>query len=173
MTELPSTELLFGVWNALHRTTALNYREQMWQPNTSLSISCYAWMARYFTLVGDEMPNSEQIHLDDYSMCTVLKFGSLHCLTRHCYGNVSSPEQSGALVCTRLGVRVEWISYPLSCRHKAALLIHPRPRNFAIRLPHVIESFCLLECPRFVISVLLLTCNITNFEMSKNGVRDL
>ena len=40
------------------------------------------------------------------------------------------------------------------------------------------ETFCdaiydLIECPRFVISVLHLTCNITNFEMSKSGVRDL
>lgn len=33
-------------------------------PNSSTSISCYAWMARYFSLVGDEMPNSEQIHLE-------------------------------------------------------------------------------------------------------------
>ena len=33
-------------------------------PNSSTSISCYAWMARYFSLVGDEMPNSQQIHLE-------------------------------------------------------------------------------------------------------------
>ena len=33
-------------------------------PNSSVSISCYAWMARYFSLVGDEMPNSEEIHLE-------------------------------------------------------------------------------------------------------------
>ena len=31
--------------------------------NTSLSISCYAWMVRYFSLVRDETPNLEQIHL--------------------------------------------------------------------------------------------------------------
>ena len=35
--------------------------------------------------------------------------------------NVSSLEQFSALVCARLGVRAEWISYPLSCHPKATL----------------------------------------------------
>ena len=40
MTELPSTKFLFEVWNALHRATALNYREQMWQQQISQTVLC-------------------------------------------------------------------------------------------------------------------------------------
>jgi len=33
-------------------------------PNSPVAVSCYAWMARYFSMVGDDMSNSEEIHLE-------------------------------------------------------------------------------------------------------------
>ena len=39
-------------------------------PNTVQSLSCYSWMASYFDLVGDKIPNREnEIHL----VCTTIK----------------------------------------------------------------------------------------------------
>ena len=33
-------------------------------PNTVLSLSTYAWMASYFDLMGDKVPNADEIHLE-------------------------------------------------------------------------------------------------------------
>ena len=33
-------------------------------PNTVVSLSCYAWMSSYFDLMGDKIPNSDEIHLE-------------------------------------------------------------------------------------------------------------
>ena len=33
-------------------------------PNSVVAVSAYAWMARYFSLVGDDMSNRDEIHLD-------------------------------------------------------------------------------------------------------------
>jgi hypothetical protein len=33
-------------------------------PNTTASLSCFSWMKGHFDLVGDSMPNSEEIHLE-------------------------------------------------------------------------------------------------------------
>ena len=69
-------------------------------PNSSVSISCYAWMARYFALVGDEMPNSEQIHLEPMHIkeiweeyrdvmkaldCGYIALGPFGDLWKHCF----------------------------------------------------------------------------------------
>ena len=49
----------------MHPTTASSFlAKKLLLLSSSLSISCYAWMARYFSLVGDEMPNSDQIHFE-------------------------------------------------------------------------------------------------------------
>lgn len=33
-------------------------------PNSDLSLQCYAWMKAHFSLIGDEEPNSHEIHLE-------------------------------------------------------------------------------------------------------------
>ena len=33
-------------------------------PNSSASLSCYAWMNSYFNLVGDIIPNKDEVHLE-------------------------------------------------------------------------------------------------------------
>ena len=33
-------------------------------PNSVASITCYAWLARYFSMIGDDMSNRDEIHLE-------------------------------------------------------------------------------------------------------------
>ena len=41
-------------------------------PNTVQSLSCFAWMASYFNLVGDKIPNRDcEIHLEPISIAEI------------------------------------------------------------------------------------------------------
>jgi len=54
--------------------TELNFEElaMLKIPNTSSAMLCYAWMKYFFNLVGDNTPNSDQIHLEPQTIYEVL-----------------------------------------------------------------------------------------------------
>ena len=69
--------------------------------------------------------------------------------------NACSLEQFGALFCSRLGVRAEWISYPLSCPPKAhfplildhvVFTIHPSHATWPYIFLVFIVTLCLMLC---------------------------
>jgi len=53
--------------------TELNYEElaMLRIPNTSGAMLCYSWMKYFFNLVGDNTPNSDQIHLEPQTIYEV------------------------------------------------------------------------------------------------------
>jgi len=53
--------------------TELSYEElaMLQIPNSSGAMLCYSWMKYFFNLVGDNVPNSAQIHLEPQTIFEV------------------------------------------------------------------------------------------------------
>jgi len=37
-------------------------------PNGPQSLACYAWMSKHFQMIGDSMPNMDEIHLEQIAI---------------------------------------------------------------------------------------------------------
>jgi len=76
-------------------------------PNTTRSLDCYSWLKFYFESAGDQMPNSNEIHLEPTPLrdiyeeyrnsrisagCDPLSFTPFYDIWRTCFPNVKIRE---------------------------------------------------------------------------------
>ena len=129
-------------WVVLWCNRFLHVWKAIWSENVCWKWSCSkAWDFLVIQPVVRSPSNFDAIPV----LCTSTGEELVTLLDATCYCNVSSLEQFGALRCTRLGVRAEWISYPLSCHHKAALPSHFWPNELHhLSFPMLLVCFVLV-----------------------------